>query len=127
MNRKHFLSSMMTAAAVVPVGDFEMPEQHDPEHPAKLPVIPPYLRKGDTIGITSPAGYITLTDIQPAMLQMQSWGYKVRVGDTIGKRDFTFGGTDDERLADFQKMMDDPGISAIMCARGGYGIVRIID
>lgn len=54
-------------------------------------------------------------------------GFKIRVGYTIGKRDFTYGGTDEERLNDFQMMLDDPQIKAIMCARGGYGFVRIID
>jgi muramoyltetrapeptide carboxypeptidase len=58
---------------------------------------------------------------------MESWGYKIQVGETIDKRDFTFGGTDEERTKDFQKMLDDPKIKAIMCARGGYGVVRIID
>lgn len=89
--------------------------------------IPPYLKPGDTIGISSPAGYITLEQIQPSVVQMQSWGFNIKIGKTIGKRDFTYGGTDKERLADFQEMLNDPGIKAIMCARGGYGFVRIID
>lgn len=88
---------------------------------------PPYLKKGDTIGITAPAGFITPEEIQPAIQIMQSWGYEIQIGDTIGKKDFTFGGTDDERLSDFQKMLDDPKIKAIMCARGGYGSIRIVD
>ena len=79
------------------------------------------------IGITAPAGYITLDEIRPSMLLMESWGYQMKVGDTIGKRDFTFGGTDEERAKDFQQMLDDPNLKAIMCARGGYGAVRIID
>jgi muramoyltetrapeptide carboxypeptidase len=90
-------------------------------------LIPPYLKRGDTIGITSPAGYITLTELQPAIQQMESWGLKIRIGNTIDKRDFTFGGTDAERAADFQRMLDDSSVKAIMCARGGYGGVRIID
>ncbi len=79
------------------------------------------------MGITSPAGYITIEELQPAIEQIQSWGLKVRLGTTIGKRDFSFGGTDQERAQDFQRMLDDPSIKAIMCARGGYGSVRIID
>lgn len=90
-------------------------------------IIPPYLKQGDTVGITSPAGYTTLKDIQPAVDQIQSWGFKIKIGDTIGKRDFTFGGTDDERSADFQQMINDSSVKAILCARGGYGFVRIID
>ena len=88
---------------------------------------PPYLKKGSVIGVTAPAGFITQEEIQPAVQVMQSWGYNIVVGDTIGKKDFTYGGSDDERLNDLQKMLDDPKIGAIMCARGGYGSVRIVD
>ncbi|MFI5221514.1 MAG: DUF2851 family protein, partial [Bacteroidia bacterium] len=52
---------------------------------------------------------------------------KIKIGDTIGKKDFTFAGTDEERLKDLQQMLNDPKVKAIMCARGGYGAVRIID
>ncbi|HTL09609.1 MAG TPA: LD-carboxypeptidase, partial [Chitinophagaceae bacterium] len=92
-----------------------------------LPIVPKYLKQGDCVGITSCAGYITLQDIQPAVQQLQQWGFTVKIGSTIGKRDFTFGGTDVERAADFQQLLDDDSIKAIMCARGGYGAVRIID
>jgi muramoyltetrapeptide carboxypeptidase len=90
-------------------------------------VAPAYLKAGDIIGITAPAGYITRDEIRSAVQKMESWGYKIKIGDTIDRRDFTFGGTDEERTKDFQQMLDDPGIKAIMCARGGYGVVRIID
>lgn len=58
---------------------------------------------------------------------MQSRGYKIKIGKAIGKKHFTQGGTDEERLADLQQMLDDDSLSAIMCARGGYGLIRIID
>jgi len=90
-------------------------------------IIPPYLKKGDLVGITSPAGYITLEAIQPAILQLETWGLKVKPGNTIGQRDFSFGGTDIERVKDLQQLMDDPEVKAILCARGGYGSVRLID
>jgi muramoyltetrapeptide carboxypeptidase len=124
MNRKHFLSSILAAGAVIPALGATINDDDDAE---KALIIPRYLKPGDVIGITSPAGYITLEDIQPAMQQMQAWGFTMRVGNTIGKRDFTFGGTDEERAADLQQMLDDDSIKAIMCARGGYGAVRIID
>lgn len=119
MNRKNFLSSFIGIGAVATV----KPSKEVP----LIPDIPRYLKPGDTIGITSPAGYITVEDVQPAIQQITSWGYKVKIGATIGKRNFGFGGTDEERLHDMQAMLDDPSLSAIMCARGGYGVVRIID
>lgn len=94
-----------------------------------LPLLkrPSYLKAGDTIGITCPAGYITAEEIQPAVQLMESWGFNIKAGKTVGSKNFTFGGTDGERTEDLQNMLDDPQIKAIMCARGGYGTVRIID
>lgn len=123
MNRKAFMASLAAAGLAFPA----YPMLPGDEDEAAVNSVPPYLKSGDTIGITSPAGYITLADIQPAVQQLQGWGFNIKVGSTIGKRDFTFGGTDEERSADFQAMMDDHSVKAILCARGGYGAVRIID
>jgi muramoyltetrapeptide carboxypeptidase len=48
------------------------------------------------------------------------------LGKTVGGKHFTFSGTDLERTADLQEMMDDENVKAILCARGGYGLSRII-
>nr|WP_294908047.1 LD-carboxypeptidase [uncultured Lacibacter sp.] len=122
MNRKTFVSSFIAASTAIPSLAAGLYEEVD-----AAGIIPPYLKEGDVIGITSPAGYITEKEILPAVQQIESWGFKVKVGNTIGKRDFTFGGTDEERTADFQQMINDKNIKAILCARGGYGFVRFID
>lgn len=124
MKRKDFISSIVPAAISVKAISKELAAT---DTAGKKITLPPYLKKGDTIGITSPAGYITLPEIQSAIDKIQEWGYTVQVGNTIGKRDFTFGGTDEERRADLQQMLDDPAVKAILCARGGYGAVRIVD
>ncbi len=123
MNRKNFLSSIIPAGAVfTDTANFKL--FNDPDVPAKTP---PYLKKGDTIGITCPAGFITAEEIEPAVKKIKEWGFDIKIGNTVGKKDFTFGGTDEERVQDFQQMLDDKNIKAIMCARGGYGAIRIID
>ena len=124
MKRKSFIQSSigaLTASYLPALAQFQTIGDE------ALFVSPAFLRAGDIIGITAPAGYITSGEIRSAVQKMESWGYKIQVGETIDKRDFTFGGTDEERAKDFQKMLDDPKIKAIMCARGGYGVVRIID
>jgi len=121
MKRKDFLSTLLPLGAVLAAS--ASTKNVNIEN-AK---IPPYLKKGDTIGISSPAGYITLQEIEPAILKLKEWGFNIKIGTTIGKRDFTFGGTDAERLADFQQLLDDEKVSCILCARGGYGFIRIID
>jgi len=89
--------------------------------------IPPYLKKGDTIGIVCPAGYMPAAKAQTCIETFQQWGLKVSVGKTLGSQFNYFSGTDEERLQDLQQMLDDKNINAIFCGRGGYGLSRIID
>jgi muramoyltetrapeptide carboxypeptidase len=89
--------------------------------------VPPYLKKGDTIGIVCPSGYMPAANAEICIKTLESWGYKVKVGKTLGHQFHYFSGTDKERLQDLQQMMNDPHIKAILCGRGGYGLSRIID
>lgn len=89
--------------------------------------IPPYLKKGDTVAIVCTARKFFPEDAKPAIDLLDSWGLKVKLGATIGLDSCQLGGTDIERAADFQNMMDDENIKAIWVARGGYGTVRMID
>ena len=88
---------------------------------------PPYLQKGDTIGIVCPSGFMAADKAATCIETLKKWGYKVKVGSTLGNQFNYFSGTDEERLADLQAMMDDSTVIAILCGRGGYGLSRIID
>ncbi len=123
MQRKQFISLLAPLTIAVSTVKASAPFK---ERSGKFK-IPPYLEPGDVIGITCPAGYISTEDIMPAVREMESWGFRVRIGATVGQRDHALGGTDDQRATDLQYMLDDPEVKAIMCARGGYGVVRIID
>lgn len=90
-------------------------------------IVPPYLKPGDTIGMICPSGYMPLDKAQKCIDVLQQWGFKVQVGKTLGNQNNYFSGTDEERLHDLQMMLDDENIKAIFCARGGYGLSRIID
>jgi muramoyltetrapeptide carboxypeptidase len=121
MNRKDFLSAVIPLTAVT-TGFTTISTSEK-----KAIKIPPYLKKGDTIGITCPSGYISLQECQAAINKMEEWGFNVRVGMTVGAKDFTFAGTDEQRANDLQQMLDDDSVKTIMLGRGGYGAVRIID
>lgn len=90
-------------------------------------MLPPLLKPGDKIGIVAFAKKITLEEIKPAISLFESWGLEVVIGETIGASWNQFGGNDEQRRADVQKMLDDDSIKALISARGGYGSVRIID
>jgi muramoyltetrapeptide carboxypeptidase len=90
--------------------------------------IPPYLKEGHTIGIVAPAGFIPIEKIQTCIKTLEDWGYKVKLGATTHSASKNyFSGTDEERLNDLQQLLDDKEVNAILCARGGYGVSRIID
>jgi muramoyltetrapeptide carboxypeptidase len=90
---------------------------------------PPYLKVGDTVAIVAPAGILKhkTGEIQQAQALLKSWGLHAVVGKHIFNQENHFSGTDDERCEDFQNALDDSKISAIWCARGGYGSIRILD
>jgi muramoyltetrapeptide carboxypeptidase len=92
-----------------------------------MSTIPPYLQPGATIGITCPSGYVAADRVTYCIEVLDRWGFKVKQGKTIGTEHFYFSGTDAQRLADLQDMMDDPNVDAILMGRGGYGMSRIID
>ena len=87
---------------------------------------PPFLKNGDEVAIVSPSWNIEEDKINAAVVLLESWGLKVRLGKNVLKRSGPFAGTDNERIYDLQKMTDDPGIKAIFCSRGGYGTLKII-
>lgn len=89
-------------------------------------ISPPYLQKGDKIAIVSPARSITFDEVHPAIRFFRRYDLEVVLGSYVFSRHHQFAGTDEQRLRDFQHMLDDDMIRAILCSRGGYGTVRII-
>ena len=88
--------------------------------------VPPYLRKGDIIGIVCPSGHMHPERMHTCIDTLADWGFGVKMGKTTRGKHHYFSGTDDERLADLQLMLDDASIKAILCGRGGYGLSRLI-
>ncbi|MDD7887178.1 LD-carboxypeptidase [Flavivirga sp. 57AJ16] len=90
---------------------------------------PPYLKAGDTVAIVAPSGVLKnrTKEVEQAKQLLKSWGLHAIVGKHVFNQANHFAGTDDARCEDFQNALDNPKISAIWCARGGYGTVRILD
>jgi len=92
-----------------------------------LMIFPEYLQKGDRIRIVAPAGKASKERVLPGIELLQDVGYEVIIGRHVFDRHFQYAGNDQQRAADFQEAINDPQTKAIVCARGGYGSVRIIE
>ena len=79
------------------------------------------------IRIISPSGAIDPSYIDGATARLRAWGYKVSEGAHARDARGRFAGTDEERLADLNKALQDESVDMILCSRGGYGMQRIID
>ena len=89
--------------------------------------IPQNIKPNSKIRIVSPAGKIDKKKVLPAVQWFEKNGYYVELGKYIFAEHFQFAGTDEQRLEDLQTAFDDPETDVIICSRGGYGTVRIID
>ena len=89
---------------------------------------PPFLQPNDKIGLISLASKVEYEDLQAFIrIAQNDWGLQVVEGNHLKSQNYQFAGTDQERLADFQTMLNDDAIKAIFSSRGGYGSSRIID
>lgn len=90
-------------------------------------IIPGALQKGDKLWIVAPAGKIKQEHVLPAAEWLRSEGFEVMLGKHLFSEHFQFAGTDKERLEDLQYAINDTAATAVLCARGGYGTVRLLD
>lgn len=92
-----------------------------------LMFLPPFLRPGDEVRLVSPSGAVDPALVDAARQRLAAWGYKPVEGRYARSAYGRFAGTDDERTADLQAAMDNPHVRCILCTRGGYGLMRIMD
>lgn len=89
---------------------------------------PPQLQQGNSIGMIAPGRKVSRQDVEASLSIFQSWGLQVKLASNLFSEAHSYlAGTDEQRKLDFQSMLDDPSISAIICARGGYGSSRFVD
>ncbi|WP_321334400.1 LD-carboxypeptidase [uncultured Bacteroides sp.] len=90
-------------------------------------ISPPYLQKGDKVAIVSPSSKIDKNLLTGAYKKLESWGLNPQFGKYAGNSSGCFAGTIKQRLEDFQSAMDADDVKAILCSRGGYGAIHLID
>ncbi len=92
----------------------------------RIPLKPPALRAGDTVGVVAPAAAIERSYLERGLEVVRSMGFRVRVSERALSRDGVLAGTDSERARELQAYFADPDVRAIFAARGGYGCGRLL-
>lgn len=91
-------------------------------------VKPAYLKAGDTVALISPSYYTPMENVELTAELLRSWGLVPVIGPNVGKLvDGKYAGTVEERASDILWAFREPSIKAIICNRGGYGTIQLID
>ena len=86
------------------------------------------LQPGDTIGVIGPSGAVRKEGaVDEAVAYIKELGYQVKLGESAHARYGYLSGTDEVRARDLCAMFADPQVDAIVCTRGGYGTMRMLD
>ena len=85
------------------------------------------LHKNSLIGVISPAWIPNSVRMETGFNYLKNLGFRTKRGKHLGKTRGYFAGTDQERIDDLHDMFADPDIELILCARGGWGGLRLID
>jgi len=90
-------------------------------------ITPPPLKPGDCIGIIAPARRVLQQEINPAIRFLTGKGFVVKTSPHLFSEHHQFAGTEEQRANDFIDMIKDKSVKAILCARGGYGSIRLLE
>lgn len=89
---------------------------------------PAYLKPGDKVALISPSYYCSVETAFQAADTLRSWGFVPVIGPNVGKQFMEhYAGTVEERLADLRWALRDPDIKAIICLRGGYSTLHLVE
>lgn len=127
MQRRSFITSLSAALTLGGLGTSMARAGSESAAPAPLArVLPRGLRPGSTVGIVCPASAANTQDIKDFTDLCKFWGVKVKLGKNISKRNGYLSAPDNERASEFMQFIEDPEVDAVVCARGGYGVMRIL-
>ncbi|MEJ2723434.1 MAG: LD-carboxypeptidase [Deltaproteobacteria bacterium] len=92
-----------------------------------MSVKPSPLKPGERVGVIAPAGPVKESELQTGISVLESLGFEVKLSPHLYEEKDYLAGEDAARLCDLHMMFEDEGIRAVLCARGGYGTMRLLD
>ncbi|UBM61982.1 LD-carboxypeptidase [Candidatus Sulfidibacterium hydrothermale] len=130
-DRRTFIKSMVAVGALSALPPLGLSAQSI-TNPLKVKhkparIVPKRLEQGDTIGLVTPGSPITEKQLQGAVKTLEGMGYKTHYLPSVLSEYGYFAGTDKERADELMHMFANTEVDAIMCVRGGYGSIRVLD
>ncbi len=131
-DRRTFLKSIAVLGALSAMPGIKAFSQTTIENPIKVKhrpkkILPKRLEPGNVIGLVTPGSPITKEQLDGAVKQLEDMGYKTYYKPSVLSEYGYFAGTDPERADELMHMFANKEVDAIMCVRGGYGSIRILD
>ena len=124
MERRNFIKNLGFAGASLPLMSFS--ETNNNKETEQELIKPKALREGDTIGLITPGSFIEDEDLEKAIGNIKSLGFKVKLSKNIRKQRGYTAGTREERIDDLHTMFSDSDVDGVWCARGGYGCTGLL-
>jgi len=126
INRLTFLKQTGLAISLGLIPSINVFSKETANKPEKLKIVPKKLKKGDTIGLITPSGIISEKNLEDMVLKLNDLGYKTHYLPSILSEFGYLAGTDQERADEMMHMFENKDVDAILCARGGYGAIRLL-
>jgi muramoyltetrapeptide carboxypeptidase len=124
LTRRKFMGEMAMSGAAVGL----TPSVYDKPNSKNKIVKPPRLRRGDTIGLITPASAaFEPSTIREGVAALEDLGFRVKLGAHVGKKIGYLAGSDQERANDLMAMFEDDEVRGIIALRGGYGTIRMVN
>ncbi len=129
LNRRNFIkgSAAFTALSLAPFSSLLAKQNASGKIEANPKIFPKRLKKGDLIGLVTPGGVISKEQLDETIEKLEGFGFRTYYSDSVLAEYGYFAGTDHERADELMYMFTNKKVDAIMCVRGGYGSIRILD
>lgn len=127
-NRRKFIKSsgILTAFSLVPFSALIASSGNQQSEP-QVRIFPERLKKGDVIGLVTPGSPISKEQLDKAIEKLEKLGFKTYYNETVLSEYGYFAGPDQERADELMHMFTNTEVDGILCVRGGYGSIRILD
>ena len=126
MDRRSFVTSVASSAAALAAGGAVPMVASEGGSAPLARVLPRGIRAGSTVGIVCPASGASMQDISDFAGLCREWGVRVKLGKNISRRNGYLSAPDEDRASELMGFIEDPEVDAVVCARGGYGVMRIL-